>query len=68
MKRFNMWRLVFIIDAALSAIAINVGEFVDCKGMFFVKSSSVELSYCGGGLFGGIIFNKGKSVVVSAMS
>ena len=58
--------MVFLVDAALLAVAVDVGELVDSHGVFLVERSSVQLLDGRDRLCGCAVFDKGISVMPSA--
>lgn len=54
-------RLVFLVDTSFSAIAFNIHQLVHEEGVLFIKGGSVQLLDGGDGLFGGFVFDEGKS-------
>lgn len=41
LERFNLWRLVLFVHAALAAIAVDIGESVDEHGVLLVERGSI---------------------------
>lgn len=68
LESFNLWSLILVVDATFSTIAIDIGKLVDCDSVSLVKGGSVKLSCRGSGLFWRVVFDEGKSIVVSMLS
>lgn len=52
---------ILLIYSSFSPILLNVGEFVNGKGVFFIKGGSVELFCSCDCLFWGLVFDERKS-------
>lgn len=61
-------RDVLVLDAALAAKVLDVGELVDADGVFAVEGDAVEGFAGGEGLFWGFVLDEGVSVVVVVVS
>jgi hypothetical protein len=56
------------MDAALAAVALNIGQLVDAQRVAPVEGDVVELPDGGRGLAGGRVLDEGEAASVSMMT
>lgn len=61
-ERLDGGRDIFVLDAALAAKVLNVGELIDADGVLAVEGDAVKGFAGGEGLFGGFVLDKGVAV------
>lgn len=61
LERLNLGGLVFLLNASLAAIPLDIHQLVDGQGVLLVKGNTMQLLDGSKGLFGGLVFNKGES-------
>lgn len=60
-KRFDVWRLVLVINPTFASISIDIGKLVDGESVLFVKCGAMKSFGSSNGLLGGLVFNKGEA-------
>lgn len=65
MEIFNLGGRVLLIDTALAAESINVGQFVNPKGVLLVEGDAIEALASSNSLCRSGVFNEGKSTLKS---
>lgn len=63
LERFDMRWFVLFIDTSLTAIAIDIHQFVNGKGVLLIQRNIVEVFDGGDGLLGGLVLDESKTVV-----
>jgi hypothetical protein len=61
LERLELGSVVFLLDASLTTIALNIHQLVHSQGVLLIERNTVQLLDGGEGLFGGLVFNKGES-------
>lgn len=61
-ERLDGGRDIFVLDTALTAKVLNVGELIDADGVLTIKGDAVEGFAGGEGLFGGFVLDEGVAV------
>lgn len=61
-ERLDGGRNIFVLDTALTAKVLNVGELIDADGVLTIKGDAVEGFAGGEGLFGGFVLDEGVAV------
>lgn len=61
LEGLDRWSLVLFIDTSLTAIAVDIHQFVHGQGVLLIQGGTVQVLDCGDGLFGGLILDEGKS-------
>jgi hypothetical protein len=62
-KRLDLRRVVFLVYPSFSTVFFNICELVDGEGVFLVEWLSVELFRGGNRLFGGLVLDKGETLL-----
>ena len=65
LELFDFGRLIFIINTAFPAVAVNIGQLVDGNCVFLVQRRAMKLFCCSRGLLWSVIFNKSKPGSIS---
>lgn len=58
----DLGRLVGLVDATFSAVALDIGELVNAESVLLVEGGEVELASSGGSLGGRGVLDKGESL------
>src|SRR4051812_15585148 len=60
-ERLGVGWLIFLVDAALTPVPINICKLINSESVFLVKGGSVEMLNSGHGLFRCLVLDESES-------